>query len=132
MKQILFIIAFVCTTYCNSQNTILNTKIGVETMLSQVIDKEVQLVDVRSLKEYNAGHIDDAINIDIADKNNFKKEVSKLDKNKPVYIYCHIGGRSNQASRVLKKLGFKKIYDYSGGWKDWNKQKTSTVKKAIN
>ena len=52
-----------------------------------------------------------------------KKEINKLDKNKPIYIYCYSGVRSNRASKILKTAGFNQIYDYEGGWKAWSIQK---------
>lgn len=106
---------------CTSQNTELTTKIDIATVKEKVIGKEVQLVDVRSVKEYSKGHIDDAINIDISNKEKFKNEVGKLDKSKPIYIYCYSGGRSNRASKLLEAEGFIEIYDFSGGWKSWSK-----------
>ena len=122
MKYIAIIFTLLLFTYCKGQNTEITTKIDLVTLHKEAIGKDVQLVDVRSAKEYSEGHIDDAVNIDIANKNNFKQEVSKLDKSKPIYIYCHKGGRSNRASKVLETAGFKEIYDFSGGWKAWSKQ----------
>ena len=45
--------------------------------------------------------------------------ISKLDKNKPVLLYCAMGGRSSKASKVFKSQGFKKIYDLKGGFLSW-------------
>lgn len=108
-------------SYCNSQSKVITENIDLITLREKVIGKKVQLVDVRSAKEYNAGHIDDAMNIDITDKEKFKNEVRKLDKSKPIYIYCYSGGRSNRASKLLEVEGFLEIYDFSGGWKSWSK-----------
>jgi len=87
-----------------------------------VIDKGVQLIDIRTPEEYANGYIDDAANIPIADKATFITEFSKLDKEKPVYIYCYSGVRSHRAGNLLKELGFKEIYDFKGGWKVWSSQ----------
>ncbi len=122
MRYITIIFTLLLFTSCKGQDTTQTTKIDIETLQKEAIGKDVQLVDVRSAKEYNNGYIDDAINIDIADKENFKQEVSKLDKTKPIFIYCHSGGRSNRASKVLEAIGFKEIYDFSGGWNAWSKQ----------
>lgn len=73
------------------------------------------ILDVRTLKEYSAGHIDGAINIDYFD-NQFKSNLMKLDTSKTVFVYCHSGGRSGQASKTLKVVGFKKVYDLKGGF----------------
>ncbi|WP_010177173.1 rhodanese-like domain-containing protein [Aquimarina agarilytica] len=91
------------------------------TLKQDVIGKNVQFIDVRSPKEYNEGHIDDAINMNIAEVDNFIKQTQQLDKNKPVYLYCYTGGRSGKASKILAKAGFTSIYDFTGGWKAWSK-----------
>ncbi len=79
-------------------------------------------MDVRRPDEYAKGYIDDAINISMSDIETFKIEVSKLDTSKPIYLYCYSGVRSNRIGKVVKKLGFEEVYDFSGGWKVWSKQ----------
>ncbi|MET1258243.1 rhodanese-like domain-containing protein [Flagellimonas sp. DF-77] len=87
---------------------------------SEVIGKEVQLIDVRTPKEFDAGHIEGAVNFNIADAATFLEQLATLDKNKPVYLYCKLGGRSGKAAQILKKEGFTNIFDYSGGYQDWS------------
>lgn len=84
---------------------------------------DVQWVDVRTAREYAAGHIDDAINIDFLDTATFKDKVEDLDKEKPVYLYCQVGGRSKQAAELLKDMGFTSIFEYSGGYGEWSKER---------
>jgi len=86
---------------------------------NEVVGKNVQLVDVRTEEEYESGHIDDAVNFNIIDSETFLNQIETLDKNEPVYLYCKMGGRSNQAANILKEKGFTKIFDYSGGYNDW-------------
>jgi len=86
---------------------------------SEIIGKQVQLVDVRTREEYESGHIDDALNFNVIDHATFLRQIKALDKDQPVYLYCKMGGRSNRASQVLKEQGFTKIFDYSGGYNDW-------------
>ena len=88
-------------------------------MKENVIGKDVQLVDVRRQEEFEAGHIDDAVNYNVINSTVFLQQIEELDKNQPVYLYCRMGGRSKRAARLLKKQGFTKIYDYSGGYNDW-------------
>ena len=107
---------FACQT--NKSQTI---EIVTKKDIKDVIAKEVQLVDVRTAKEYQAGHIENAINYNIGDKKVFLTQIETLDKNKPVYLYCKIGGRSSRAAKILKEKGFIKIYDYAGGYNDWVK-----------
>lgn len=87
------------------------------------------LVDVRTPGEYESGHLKGALNIDW-NNSNFNDQVTKLDKNKPVFVYCKSGGRSGAAAQALKEMGFKEVYDMDGGITSWNKQGLETTKDA--
>ncbi len=78
-----------------------------------------QLIDVRTAREYNGGHIENAINIDFLSTDFEEKIQTQLDKSKPVFVYCQVGGRSTRAVAVLKKQGFKAIYELKGGYAIW-------------
>jgi rhodanese-related sulfurtransferase len=82
------------------------------------MNQDVQLIDVRTSEEYSKGFIEEAQNIDY-NSTDFANKISKLDKNKPVLLYCAMGGRSSKASKVFKSQGFKKIYDLKGGFLSW-------------
>ncbi len=92
--------------------------ITVEEMDSLLKMEDVVLVDVRTPKEYTEGHIESAINIDFRD-DNFEALIAKVDKSKPVAVYCGRGGRSGKCSAYMKKAGFTKIYDLDGGITEW-------------
>lgn len=94
-------------------------KVVTKSEFKELLKKEdVQLIDVRTPEEYSAGHIGDAKNIDFY-ATDFKANMSKLDKEKPVLIYCKSGGRSGQTAEMLKELGFKEVYDLEGGYSGW-------------
>ncbi len=80
--------------------------------------KDEQLIDVRTPGEYKEGHIVGATNIDWNGPN-FEAMAGKLDKNKPVMVYCLAGGRSAAAASALKRMGFTQIYDMKGGMRSW-------------
>lgn len=86
----------------------------------------VQLVDVRTPGEWNQGIIEGAMLYDISSAD-FEKNIATLDKKKPVYVYCAVGGRSGNASSQLKKMGYK-VYDLKGGMGAWSSKKMPTVK----
>ncbi|MDB9828031.1 rhodanese-like domain-containing protein [Flavobacteriaceae bacterium] len=79
----------------------------------------VQLIDVRTPNEFSNGHIEKAVNVDFFNQNNFGVAFTKLDKKKPLYIYCRSGKRSSRAAKQLAGLGFEKIYDLEGGYIKW-------------
>jgi rhodanese-related sulfurtransferase len=78
-----------------------------------------QIIDVRTPEEYAAQHIDNAKNINW-NGDNFISDAQKLDKSKPVFVYCTVGGRSKKAADKLNELGFKTIYNLEGGIMKWN------------
>lgn len=83
-----------------------------------IAQKDIQLIDVRTTKEFETGHIDQAVNINYFAAD-FKEQISKLDKEKPVYVYCQGGGRSGAAATMLVDLGFKQVFDLEGGYDEW-------------
>jgi rhodanese-related sulfurtransferase len=80
--------------------------------------KEPILIDVRTPGEFGQGHLANALSIDIY-SNDFKSRVGKLDKSKPVFVYCKAGSRSGSAVEIMSEMGFKEIYDLSGGITAW-------------
>lgn len=88
---------------------------------NEISNESVQLIDVRTLKEFNSGHIKGAKNIDVFSKN-FALEAEKLNKNSPIFLYCQSGMRSRKASKKLANLGFKTISDLKGGYRNWQSQ----------
>ncbi|CAZ94369.1 rhodanese-like domain-containing protein [Zobellia galactanivorans] len=87
---------------------------------SAISNKKVQLVDVRTANEFSGGHIKNALNIDFFNAANFEISFSKLDKTKPVYIYCRSGARSQKAAKKLVDMGFSQIFDLKGGYSRWS------------
>jgi len=115
------LIVFAALNSCKAQTeTATITIIDIETIQKEVINKKnVQFIDVRTPLEYKQGHIGTAINANFY-TSTFFEVATTLDKSKPVYLYCHKGGRSHSAAKKLVKLGFTEVYDFKGGWKAWN------------
>ncbi|MCG2611175.1 thioredoxin domain-containing protein [Flavobacterium sp. SM15] len=86
-----------------------------------------QLVDVRTSEEYASGALTNSKNIDW-NGGNFETEVSKLDKSKPIFVYCLAGGRSKKAAAKLSEMGFKTIYEMDGGYMKWSAAHPSGTK----
>jgi rhodanese-related sulfurtransferase len=126
MKKTFFfltLISFLFLTACNNDSkTEIITVITPQEVYDAVYKTdEVQLVDVRTKKEFNDGHLSKAQNVCVTD-NDFKQKAAKLNKEKPVYVYCKGGGRSARAAAILKEMGFKEIYDMQGGLVNWESQ----------
>lgn len=89
--------------------------------------KDKTILDVRTVEEYKEGHLSGATQIDYYGTD-FKNQVSKLDKSKPVFVYCKGGGRSSSSCEILKDLGFKEVYNLQGGITDWKKAGKAVIK----
>lgn len=76
------------------------------------------LLDVRTPPEYKNGHLANSTLLDIKSED-FTEQVNKLNKTKPVFVYCASGIRSNKAASVLKEQGFNEIYHMDGGLTEW-------------
>lgn len=76
------------------------------------------ILDVRTPQEVASGAIEGNIALDYYGSN-FSSELNKLDKDAPVFVYCAVGGRSGDAMRKMQKMGFKEVYNLSGGIRAW-------------
>lgn len=86
----------------------------------EIQNKKVQLVDVRTPKEFSEGAIKNADNIDFL-VDGFVEKFADYDKSEPIYIYCRSGHRSGQAAKKLSKAGFENVVDLKGGYLGWQK-----------
>lgn len=82
------------------------------------IDKsKISLIDVRTSDEFATGNIDGAINIPLDE---LRENISKIDKEKPVVLYCGVGLRGYLASNILIQNGFKNVRNLIGGLKTYD------------
>lgn len=96
---------------------------------TQLINREDAVVlDVREENEYLGGHIVNSVHIPFS---YLSKRISELDKYKgrPVIVSCRSGQRSGQACAMLKKQGFEKVYNLSGGIMAWQSDNLPVTKK---
>lgn len=66
------------------------------------------LLDVRSAGEYRSSHLDQAVNIPVAE---LSRRLKELDKKRPIIVYCRSGARSASAAGILTSSGFKHVHD---------------------
>ena len=76
-------------------------------------DKSVVLLDVRTVGEFNMGHMDGFKNIPVDE---LRERINEIEKGKPVYLICQSGLRSYIASRILEGNGYE-TYNFSGGFR---------------
>ena len=77
-----------------------------------------QLIDLRKLEDYEAGHINGARHIAFARLN---KSFGKLRADQPVYLYCENGKKCKRASLLLTSRGYSDVYCLAGGIGSWTK-----------
>ena len=94
--------------------------IGVEEYEKLKTGGNVVLLDVRTPKEFAAGHIPGAINIDIS-STDFEKKASALDPKKTYLVNCAAGVRSAKACNAMSALKFPKLFNLDPGFKGWEK-----------
>ena len=80
-----------------------------------IIKKETLLIDVRKPFEYSVGTFKNAMNPNIQNFRDFPKFLNKVEKTKPVAMFCTGGIRCEKASIFLKKKGFKNVFQLKGG-----------------
>lgn len=85
---------------------------------TEVQKQQGLVLDVRTPGEVAKGKLQNASVIDF-NGGSFEKKVALMSREKPVFVYCASGGRSARAAETMTKLGFKKVYNLSGGIRAW-------------
>ncbi|MGP1444159.1 rhodanese-like domain-containing protein [Treponema sp.] len=110
----------VCEAACAKQSSAPQTGIiemkgaELDNIMSDKQEKEEYLViDVREKNEYDEGHVRYAINISLNDISNKLRIIDDL-KDKNIITICRSGRRSKAAAEILRKNGFKKLFNAAG------------------
>lgn len=109
----IFFIIIIIVSYFQVKKA--SIKLGSEEF-KQVMRKG-QLIDVRTKKEFNLGHINGARNIN---SQLISREYHKLRKDQPIYLYCATGKRSSRVAVLLRSKGFTEVFELKLGLKAWN------------
>lgn len=126
MKHLLVLLISLFSLSCSSQGgesaqgeTIIE-RVGNAEWNKRIAQEEgeVLLVDVRTPREFHAGHLEGAVNIDFKQAD-FLQQMQALDKERTLYIYCHSGGRSGRALSMLSDSGWKRIIELRSGYSNW-------------
>ena len=117
IRLVLFIFTIICSCEINPSSSINNVNI---LNLSELTSAgEYVLLDVRTNEERLNGYIANSTHIDYYDEA-FYNKINLLDRNKPIYIYCKVGGRSSKAAIKIINAGFKKVFNLEGGFLKWS------------
>ena len=117
MKRVILVIASVILVsigvffiFSNKQDN--QQVVANETTIAKINSEGSQLIDVRTPEEYQTSHADQAVNIPLDDIES--GDFSKIDVNKPIYLYCRSGNRASQAKIILEQNGFDDVTNLGG------------------
>ncbi|OIR02943.1 thioredoxin [mine drainage metagenome] len=97
------------------------TTLPAKEFQKEIAKADAQILDVRTMQEYQSGHIKNALLADWTNMDEFVYRTQSLDKSKPVYTYCLSGARSARAAQWLREKGFR-VYNLAGGIAAWNRE----------
>ena len=89
---------------------------------------EYKLIDMRTIDEYEKGHIKGSSQIDFYETQKFFSYLDTLDKNGKYLLYCGSGNRSGQALNTMEQEGFKNVSDLAGGIRAWEAERYPIAK----
>ena len=101
---------------CSSGDS--NSLLNASKFQQEITKAGVVVLDVRTPDEYAAGHIIQAVNIDV-EATDFASKIVSLDKNVVYAVYCHSGRRSAIAIEKLKAAGFTSLFELKDGIAAW-------------
>ncbi|GAB2485710.1 hypothetical protein GCM10008929_08110 [Alkalibacterium psychrotolerans] len=80
---------------------------------------DLTVLDVRETEEYEGYHIPSAVSIPLGE---LKDRMSELSDNKPIYVVCRMGNRSDMAATLLAESGYKDVVNVKPGMSEWNEE----------
>lgn len=90
-------------------------------------DPDVVLLDIRTPKEFEDGHIQGAVLLDFY-SSDYVDRLKALDRTKTYLIYCRSGNRSGKSLAIFDKLGFRRVYNLDPGVIGWSREKYPLVR----
>ena len=113
-RSIILIFLFLSLFSCaDKKDSLSYTQITQEEAMRMMEEEDCIILDVRTIEEYNEGHIPDALCIPVETIGNNRPE-ELPDPDQIILVYCRTGVRAAQASEKLVKLGYTKVYDFGG------------------
>lgn len=113
-KLIALFLVLLTLTSCSSGENSSIQNVDARTFISTISDPSIKIIDVRSIGEYSAGHLQGALNIDV-ESGGFEAGIANLDKTAAYALYCRSGRRSTLAAERMVEAGFKNIFNFNQG-----------------
>ena len=87
MNKVLVLLLFPLLVFTQEKDSFYEL-VSYDIYKNKISSKDAHVFDVRTTEEFNLGHIKGSINIDFYDEKLFVKFFQKINKTKPIYIYC--------------------------------------------
>ena len=111
MRQIFILLLAVFLCSCNEQFEYISVD-----EFNNFSDDEFELIDVRTVEEFQSGYIIDFFSTDFIDK------VKETDSSSKLILYCRTDNRSSKSAKILIDNNYKNIYVIKGGIEEWISQ----------
>jgi len=101
--------------------------VSAQELVNLVNREDAVVLDVRDQKEFEQGHIPNAVNIPYASLDGRMAELDQY-KEQPIVLTCKMGQHAGTAGTALRKQGFLNVSRLSGGIAEWRNQNLPVVK----
>ena len=116
MRQIFILLSSVFLFSCNDQFKYISVD-----EFNNFFEEEFELIDVRTVEEFQSGYISRAINIDFFSAD-FIDKIKEIDSSLNLILYCRTDNRSSKSAKILVDHNYKNIYVIKGGIEEWISQ----------
>ena len=123
LRFVFFFLLLVCSCQIFESNEINEIS---DAQFTEIQDSDYILVDVRTIEEYESGHIQGAVNFDFYSES-FDNDILTLDKSSSIILYCRTQNRSTKTANYLKENGYNEITVIAGGITSWVKNGNDLV-----
>ncbi|MFB6320189.1 rhodanese-like domain-containing protein [Saccharicrinis sp. FJH54] len=124
--KILIVLLVLLPPLCQAQDAAEDTTNAIVTLLPDMYYARLQevpdpvIIDVRDNAHYKKYKLNGSVHA--ANKQDLYNAMDTLDREAPVFVYCEVGFRSNQATKLMAKEGFTTIYNLKKGIRNWKKE----------
>ncbi|MDG1872936.1 MAG: rhodanese-like domain-containing protein [Mariniblastus sp.] len=126
MPCFLFLFSVLALMGCQQETPIVTAPSSTSKTMNSEKDNSTEtpvaefVIDVRTQKEWDAGHLEEAIRIEHTEIADRIEEITK-DKSAKILLYCKMGGRAGLAKEALEKMGYSNV-ENGGGFEDLKNQ----------
>ncbi|MFO7923592.1 MAG: rhodanese-like domain-containing protein [Bacteroidales bacterium] len=118
-RIVIFLMAFMMVQVAVSGQNSSTIQASSPEFAKIIVEEQGILLDVRTKREFQNGHIENAGNLNFY-AFDFRKRLLLLAKDKPIYLYCNTGYRSDRAADFLIRNGYERVYNLRHGIMEWD------------